>query len=152
MIRNLSAQKTAWKGSQSFQYNTPKMRLGVADWPDLHQLLSDIHGPSQPGRGRSSVRRCHSSSFPFGSRAGPKLSFHYVKGHLCMSERINRVWAGSLAAKVLLYPVSKEKEKNLSLLEGILTEDKTLHRNTEAQHQLYSGLLAESGHATLTRK
>lgn len=148
MTRNLSVQKTAWKGSQNFQYNTPKMRLGVADWPDLHQLLSDIHGPSQPGRGRSSVWMCHTSSFPFGSRDSLKLSLHYVKGHLCMSERVNRVWAGSLAAKVLLYSVSKEKEKNSSLLEGILTEDKILHRNAEVQH----GLLAESGHATLTRK
>jgi len=46
-------------------------------------------------------------------------------------ERINRVWAGWLAAIILLYPVSKEKEKNLSLQGRIITEDSILHRNAK---------------------
>lgn len=69
--------------------------------------------------------------FPLQAELVPRRVSITSKVTSACQERINTVWAGSLAANVLLYPVSKEKEKNFPLLEGIITEDKLLHRNAE---------------------
>lgn len=107
------------------------LQRGGWEWQtSVSDLLSSETLYSLAGEGLQ-PQRVIRAAFPLEAGLVPGRVSVKPKVTCACQERIRRVSAGSLAADALLYPVSQEREKSLSLLEGILTGGQVLPRHAE---------------------